>query len=42
MKQDLLQQAKQVYEIEEECIENMANYFDEDAYSKAAEMLKNA
>lgn len=42
MKQDSLQQAKQVYEIEKGCIEKMADYFDEDAYSKAVEMLKNA
>ena len=42
MKQDSLQQAKQVYEIEKECIEKMADYFDEDPYSKAVEMLKNA
>ena len=32
----------QVYEIESECIKNMAEYFDEEAYSKAVELLKNA
>ena len=42
MKQDSLQQAKQVYEIEKECIEKMADYFDEDAYSKVVDILKNA
>lgn len=42
MKQDSLQQAKQVYEIEKECIEKMADYFDEDAYSKVIDILKNA
>ncbi len=42
MKQASLEQAKQVYLIEKECIEKMADYFDEDAYSKAVELLKNA
>ena len=42
MKQDSLKQAKQVYEIEKECIEKMADYFDEEAYSKAVEIFKNA
>lgn len=42
MKQDSLQQAKKVYEIEKECIEKMANFFDEDAYAKAVDFLKNA
>lgn len=42
MKQDSLKQAKQVYEIEKECIEKMAEYFDENSYSKAVELLKNA
>lgn len=42
MKKESLEQAKQVYLIEKECIEKMADYFDEDAYSKAVEMLKNA
>lgn len=42
MKKESLACAKQVYEIEKECIEKMADYFDEDAYSKAVELLKNA
>lgn len=42
MKNESLKLARQVYEIERECIEKMAEYFDEDAYSKAVEMLKNA
>lgn len=42
MKKSSLEQAKQVYEIEYECIKEMQNYFDEEAYSKAVELLKNA
>ena len=42
MKKASLEQAKQVYLIEKECIEKMADYFDEEAYSKAVELLKNA
>lgn len=42
MKENSLQQAKQVYEIEKECIEKMADFFDEDTYSKAVELLKKA
>ena len=42
MKKDSLKQARRVYEIEKECIENMAEYFNEDSYSKAVEMLKTA
>lgn len=42
MKKESLELAKQVYEIEKECIEKMADFFDEEAYSKAVEMLKNA
>lgn len=42
MKQDSLQQAKQVYEIEKECIEKMADFFDEEVYSRAVDLLKNA
>jgi len=42
MKQETIKLAKQVYEIEKECIENMAQYFDVVAYSKAVELLKNA
>ncbi len=42
MKKESLLLAKRVYEIEKECIEKMADFFDEEAYSKAVEMLKNA
>lgn len=42
MQKAALEQAKQVYLIEKECIEKMAAYFDEAAYSKAVELLKNA
>lgn len=42
MKQASLEQAKQVYLIEKECIEKMADYFDEESYSQAVELLKNA
>ncbi len=42
MKKESLNQAKQVYTIEKECIEGMLQYFDEDIYSKAIELLKKA
>ena len=42
MKNESLIYAKQVYEIEKKCIEKMSDYFDEDAYSEAVELLKNA
>ena len=42
MKVESLKQAKNVYLIEKECIEGMLNHFDEEAYSKAVELLKNA
>ena len=42
MKKDSLDQARQAYIIEKECIEGMIQYFDEEAYSKAVELLKNA
>ena len=42
MQKESLEQAKNVYSIEKECIEKMADYFDEDTYSKAVELLKNA
>ncbi len=42
MNSEAIKAAKQVYEIESECIKNMAEYFDEEAYSKAVELLKNA
>lgn len=42
MKDSSLKQAKAVYLTEKECIEKMAEFFDENAYSKAVELLKNA
>lgn len=42
MRKQALDQALQVYTIEKECIERMVDYFDEDAYSKAVDLLKNA
>lgn len=42
MKEISLTSAKNVYEIESKCISEMAEYFDEEAFSKAAEMLMNA
>ena len=42
MKAGSLSWAKQVYITESECIRQMESYFDEDAYSKAVELLKSA
>ena len=42
MKQQSLEAAKAAYEIEYECIKTMLDYFDEDSFSKAVELLKNA
>lgn len=42
MNSDALSRAKDAYKIESECIAEMLNHFDEDAYSKAVELLKNA
>ncbi len=42
MRQEALKQAKQAYKTEAECIEKMLDYFDEEAFSKAVELLKNA
>ncbi len=42
MKNESLKQAMQVYEIESECIKNMAEYFDEEVFDKAVTLLKNA
>ncbi len=42
MKEESLIQVKKVYKIESECIEKMLDYFDEEAFSKAVELLKNA
>ena len=42
MKKESVKSAKQVYEIESQCIEKMLDFFDETAFSQAAEYLKNA
>lgn len=42
MKQEALAQAKKAYEIEAECIREMANYFDEATFSAAVELLAKA
>lgn len=42
MTQETLRQIKDAYRIEEECIRGLSEVFDEEAYSKAVELLKNA
>jgi D-arabinose 5-phosphate isomerase GutQ len=42
MKKESLQAAKAAYEIEYECIKGMLDYFDDEAFSAAVELLKNA
>ena len=42
MNSEALRMAKEAYITESECIRTMAEYFDEEAYSKAVELLKNA
>lgn len=42
MKSEALKQAKQAYITEYECIKEMLNYFDDEVFSKAVELLKNA
>ena len=42
MKKEALQAAKDAYIIEKECIEEMLSFFDEEQFSKAVELLKNA
>ena len=42
MKKESLEVARAAYEIEYECIKGMLEYFDEDSFSKAVELLKNA
>jgi len=42
MRKESLEQAKLAFIIEKKCIESMLQYFDEEAYSKAVELLKNA
>ncbi len=42
MKQEALQAAKEAYKIEAECIATMLDYFDDEAFSKAVELLASA
>ena len=42
MKNESLQAAKSAYQIEAECLTKMIEYFDDDAFSRAVELLKNA
>ena len=42
MKIEALEAAKNAYKIESECIATMLEYFDEEQFSKAVELLKNA
>ena len=42
MKKESLEAARAAYEIEYECIKGMLDYFNEEAFSKAVELLKNA
>lgn len=42
MKQESLQAARAAYEIEAECLRNMIDYFDEDAFAKAVALLKES
>ena len=42
MNKDAISAAKAVYEIESQCIQGMAEYFDEDAFSKAVDLLLKA
>ncbi len=42
MKPESLKAVKEAYEIEAECITKMLDYLDEDAFSAAVELLKNA
>ena len=42
MKKEALQAARAAYEIEYECIKGMLDYFDDEEFAKAVELLKNA
>lgn len=42
MRKEAIEQAKQAYITESDCIKEMLNYFDEDVYSAAVDLLKNA
>ena len=41
IKQESLKLARDVYTIEMECIREMEDYFDEDDFAKAVELLQN-
>lgn len=40
--QEALRQAREAYDIEAQCITEMKDYFDEESFSEAVELLKNA
>lgn len=42
MQAESLKAAKEAYKIESECISEMLSYFDDEAFGKAVELLKNA
>ena len=42
MKKETIKQVKAVYKIESECVAEMEKYFDEESFSKAVDLLKNA
>ena len=42
MKNEALEAAKNAYQIESECLAKMVEYFDEEQFAKAVELLKNA
>lgn len=42
LKKESIEQAKNVFQIESECIIKMQEYFNEEQFSKAVELLKNA
>ncbi len=42
MKKEALIAARAAYEIEYECIKGMLDYFDDEAFANAVELLKNA
>lgn len=42
IKQEAIRQAREAYRIESACIEEMLGYFDEDAFSRAVELLGHA
>ena len=42
MKQETVKAVKEAYRIERDCIDEMAEYFDEESFSKAVELLESA